>query len=308
MNDCKKDVAQDITDRILAELEKGCVPWHRPWECTGGELPKSMSTGKYYQGVNTFLLGLTGMLEGYSSPWWGTYKQIQTLGGKVRKGQKGSHIVFYKTLTVDEKDENGDATGNEKHIPMLRGFVVFNAGQCDGLGDRYTTVVDGPKHEWVPIDECERVVNEYVNRGPMLIHGGNRACYSPSEDCVRMPEKTAFEVKEEYYSTIFHELTHSTGHAKRLNREGIVENHSFGDPLYSAEELVAEMGAAMICARIGIDQTATVPNSASYLEHWIKVLKGNKKLILGAAAKAQKAMDLVAPVAEETVGKELVTV
>ena len=294
----QRDVAEEVTAAILSALEEGTVPWHRPWVATGGELPRSMSTGKPYRGMNVFLLGTYAMAKGYDSEWWGTFKQIQANGGKVRKGEKASMIVFYKTLQVEDKEKT-ERTGelSTKQIPLLRYFNVFNACQCEDLPEKFTAKAPLPGTEHDRMAEAEAVVEDYVNRGPMLNHrNGDGAWYSPMSDLVNIPELDTFLTAEGYYSTLFHELTHSTGHAKRLDRPGVVEGHRFGSPMYAKEELVAEMGAAMLCARVGIEQEATLPNSAAYVASWIKVLQGDKRFVLSAAALAQKAVDFIAPV------------
>lgn len=275
------DVYEQVTQRVIDLLDAGTVPWHKPWNATSG-MPRSMSTGKTYRGVNVFLLAVTEAAEGYPSSWWGTYRQIQEMGGQVRKGERATSVVFWKLL---EKVDDGNAL----QIPFLRSFSVFNAGQADGLLETYTTT-STTGTEWAPLGRCEQVAAGY--RGPVVRHGGDRACYSPRADVVSMPERTAFENAEGYYSTLFHELTHSTGHASRLARPDLLEFHAFGDQSYSREELVAEMGAAMLAGIVGIEQ-ATVPASAAYVASWLRVLKGDKKLIVQAAAQAQKAADLI---------------
>ena len=298
----KVDVAETVTNLIIEQLEAGVVPWHQPWQSTGGALPRSMSTGRAYRGVNSLLLSMYGDMAGYSSPWWGTYKQIAALGGQVRKGEHGSTIVLYKTFTKTETDAKGDEV--ERRIPIMRAFVVFNAGQADGLPERYTAVTEAVTNQHDRIEVAESIVAGYVmGEGPRVEHGGDRACYSPLLDLVRLPELASFDSPEAYYSTTFHELTHSTGHSSRLDREGIaglLNGHAFGSPLYAAEELVAEMGAAMLCAAVGIEQAAHVPQSASYIDNWLTVLKGDTKLVLKAAAAAQRAVDLIVPDDDET--------
>lgn len=282
-NGSKQDVYAMVTDQVVKALESGTVPWRQPWQASG--FPKSMSTGKNYRGANVFLLGLTATTEGYSSPWWGTYKQIEERGGQVRKGEKSTLVVFWKKGTYSKPDADGEAS--EKSYVMLRYFRVFNAEQADGLPAKFYTAPDA--QPIAPIDACDLIARGYIGRPPVG-HGGDRAFYSPSRDHIQMPARDAFKVSEEYYSTLFHEMTHSTGHASRLNREGIVEGHSFGDELYSKEELIAEMGAAMLCGLAGIENV-TLGNSAAYLASWVRVLKGDAKLVVSAAAAAQKAAD-----------------
>lgn len=281
----RRDVYSEITDAILSALEQGLVPWHKPW--TGGQLPTSMSTNKAYRGVNAFLLGLSP----YASPWWGTYRQIQELGGQVRKGERATAVVFWKRLTVaTTAEERAAGRGNTKQIPMLRHFATFNAEQCDGLPGRYAAA-ESRGIDFDPIAEAEAIVSGYQS-APKIEHRGNQAYYSPRSDQVVMPPRSLFESADGYYSTLLHELTHSTGHPSRLARPTLLESHRFGDESYSKEELCAEMGAAMLSGIAGIAHR-TVPQSAAYVGSWLKVLRGDPKLVIQAAAQAQKACDLI---------------
>ena len=278
------DVYEIVTEQVIAALEAGTVPWHQPWNAIGGE-PKSLSSRKSYRGVNTFLLSTSAMTAGYDSPWWVTYKQASERGGQVRKGEKSTLVVFWKMFKGEDK-----VTGKDKQIPMLRYFRVFNACQCDDL----KVPAEPERREHLPIESCETIANGYLtsDNAPSIQFGGDRACFSPSLDQVRMPIPEAFKTAEGYYSTLFHELTHSTGSAKRLARKDLLEMHYFGDENYSREELVAEMGAAMLSGVAGIDQL-TVPKSAAYIESWLRGLKGDKKLVVAAAGQAQRAADLI---------------
>lgn len=284
----RRDVYAEVTRAIVDQLEAGVVPWHRPWNAEQG-LPVSMSTRRSYRGVNVFLLGMAGQAAGYSSSWWGTYKQIGELGGQVRKGEKSSVVVFWKVFERKATSEERARGLVKVRVPMLRHFNVFNACQADGLGAGFygapaSTVLQ-------PVAECERIVSQWVGR-PLVVHGGDRAFYSPGLDRVQVPAREAFESADGYYSTLFHELTHSTGHASRLARPTLLEAHAFGDESYSKEELVAEMGAAMLSGVAGIEQL-TVPQSAAYIASWLRALKGDPRLVIGAAAQAQKAADMI---------------
>lgn len=300
----KFDVAKVVTDRIIEALEAGTVPWRKPW--VDGQGPTSMANGKRYRGINTFLLGMTAMAREYKSPFWGTYNNIAANGGAVRKGEKSTLVVFYKMLIVDDAKKPGE----KKKIPMLRYFRVFNADQCDwpeGMPPRF---VVAPREAKDAIEECEEIVAGYVRgdgvAGPQLVMGGNAAFYVPISDQIHMPERDQFDTSEHYYSTLFHEMTHSTGAKNRLAREGVTNIDYFGSHQYSKEELIAEMGAAMLSATAGIDEV-TINESAAYLDHWIKVLKGDVKLIISAASAAQKAMDKILGQEveyEETAGAE----
>lgn len=279
-------VYEIVTERICELLENGTVPWHQPWNPELG-LPRSLSTGKLYRGVNVWLLGSSM----YGSPWWGTYKNIAERGGQVRKGEHSTLVVFWKRTERNVIDEQtGDAI--ERSGFLLRYYRVFNVEQCDGLEVPETPGVEAHEHE--PIEAAQAIVDGYISRAgaPRLTYGGERACYSPSLDLLCMPQADTFESAEDFYSTIFHEITHSTGHSSRLDRKELLEFHSFGDESYSREELVAEMGASMLSGLAAIDQL-TLPNSAAYISHWIKVLRGDTRLVVTAAAQAQRASDYV---------------
>lgn len=280
-------VYQIVTERICELLEQGTVPWHQPWNAELG-MPRSLSTDKLYRGINVWLLG-SAMC---TSPWWGTYQQISERGGQVRKGEHGTLVVFWKKTerTVVDHD-TGEET--EQNGFILRYYRVFNAEQCDGLEVPGIPGAEAREHE--PIEAAQLIVDGYINRSdaPRLTYGGDRACYAPRFDTLSMPQPDTFENAEAFYSTIFHEMTHSTGHASRLGRKDLLEFHAFGDESYSREELVAEMGASMLSGLAGIDNV-TLPNSAAYLSHWIKVLKGDARLVVVAAAQAQRAADWIA--------------
>lgn len=285
----KFDAYQVVTDQIIALLEAGTAPWRKPWAATGG-MPVSLSTGKLYRGVNPFLLQMSAMTNGYSSPFWGTYKAIAEKGGQVRKGEKSTVVVFWKTYP--DKTETDPVTGKPKTRFVLRAFRVFNAEQADGLPAEFFPA----PADIVPVDQiesCQAVADRYLaNGGPAVTHAGERACYSPTTDDLTMPPRDLFTGGEEYYSTLFHELGHSTGHSSRLNRPELQTFAHFGDRNYSREELVAEMTSAFLAGATGISP-AVVDNSAAYLASWVRVLKGDNKLVIGAAGQAQKAADLI---------------
>jgi len=283
----RPNVYQVITDRIISQLEQGVIPWHRPWASRGDAgIPRNLRTLKPYRGINVWLL----MSAGFSSPYFLTYKQAQELGGNVRKGEKGLPVVFWK---FGEYEKDNTVTGEtEKHDSvMVRYYTVFNVSQCEGL---QVTPVAPPDSmpEVSPIDACEQVVAGWIGK-PEIQHGGAKACYWPRFDKVNMPDRGTFDSSEFYYSVLFHELGHSTGHANRLNRQTLMETESFGDANYSREELVAEMTAAYICGMTGIENAATEKNSVAYLQSWLKALKADSKLVMVAAQQAQKAADLI---------------
>jgi antirestriction protein ArdC len=264
-----------VTEQILMQLESGVAPWHRPWTT---QFPKNLVSGRGYRGINVFLLTSSG----YGSPYWLTYKQATERGGHVRKGEHGTRVVFWKIGTREV--ENADGETNEKTSVLLRYYTVFNVEQCDGIA--------APDAERVvnPIEECERIVRQMPN--PPAMDQDSRAWYRPSTDTVGMPARNAFHSAEEFYSTLFHELTHSTGHPKRVGREAIEKLNTFGSESYSKEELIAEMGAAMLCGVAGIERK-TLANSAAYLRSWINVLKSDSRMVVSAASQAQKAADYI---------------
>jgi antirestriction protein ArdC len=215
-------------------------------------LPCNLSTLKAYRGVNVFLLAMSG----YDSPFWLTYRQAQKLGGNVRKGEKGSPVVFWKQWETEHA-----TTGDAVKIPLLRHYTVFHVTQCDGI-DRLVPRAEVVDNANPPIESCEAVVANMPRR-PDIRHDFDAAFYRPAQDMVGMPPIGRFDTSAAYYATLFHELTHSTGHADRLNRDGITNPMQFGSEPYGREELIAEMGAAFLCAQCGIE-TATLDNSAAY--------------------------------------------
>lgn len=282
----KQDAYALVTDRILEALEQGIVPWHRPWKVSG---VRSLSTGKAYQGVNVWTLTATAALRGYSSPWWGTYKQIAERGGNVRKGEKATPVVFWKW--IEKKNESGEVTDR---IPLLRYFSVFNLDQCDGLE---APDADAETLEHDPIEAAERIQAEMQKR-PTVQHGGDSAHYVPALDIVQMPYMRQFDTAEHYYGTLFHELVHATGHSSRLNRKGIEASAPFGTPEYSREELIAEMGAAFLCGLSGLEPN--IQHHAGYIGSWLKVLQNDRKMVVQAAAAAQKAANYIAGDSQES--------
>jgi len=275
----KTTVYQIVTNRIIEELEKGVIPWRKPW--AGGGLPVNFITKKPYRGVNCLLLWLSD----YSEPYFLTFNQVNKLGGSIKPGSK-SHIVVYWNW-IDSKTEK-NSKGEPEKIPLLRYYRVFNIQQVSGIEYQSTTrnLSIFEKNE-----NCEQVFNHYSN-GPRLTHEEQRAYYRESADLVNMPKKETFFSSEEYYATLFHELIHSTGHSSRLNREGVVNVAAFGNEDYSKEELIAETGAAFLCARTGIENI-TLENSVAYIQSWLSVLKKDSRFLINATAHAQKAVDFI---------------
>lgn len=284
----KRDIYQEVTDRIIGYLEQGTAPWRNPVKRgTGDGWPKNMDSGKRYRGINVFLLGLQAWESGYSSDYWMTFKQAQANGGQVRKGEKGSLVTFFKMYATNDKQ-----TGEPIEIPMLKHFVAFNVEQIDGI-----EIPDAPKADpdavpFKPLTEAEQIIEGYKTKPAINHDGGKRAFYRPSTDTIHLPQVERFDTRESYYNVLFHEAVHSTGHSSRLDRGLDTDLAPFGSPDYSREELVAEMGAAFLCAASGISPP-TIEQSASYLQGWINVLKGDKRLVVGAASAAQQAADLI---------------
>jgi antirestriction protein ArdC len=277
-----------VTERMIAALERGTVPWRKPWQAAAGR-PRSMSTGQPYRGVNMFLLALTAAEEGYSSPFWGTYRQIGALGGQVRKGERSTLAVFWKQAELEQRDlQSGETT--VKQLPVLRYYRVFNAAQADHLPERFYPA-PGDHSE---ISQPQAVLDGYLSGGPKLVHvAGDRANYHPATDTIRLPLRSQFGTPEDYYATAFHEAGHSTGHSSRLNRPGIAAFDHFGSDKYGREELVAQMTASIMCVETAIDSPAMFENSASYICGWLSALNRDHRLVVTAAAQAQKACDLI---------------
>jgi len=270
-------VYEIVTARILEQLEKGVVPWRKPWRA---ETPCNLISGKPYRGLNVFLLAS----QGYGSRYWLTYQQATKLGGHVRRGEHSTLVTFWHI--GEEKTCTGQDGSIEKtQLFLLRYYNVFNLEQTEGID--IPRVSSSPA--MAPIDRCEAIVAGMPN--PPRREQSDRAWYRPSTDTVGIPALGLFNSSEEYYSTLFHELTHSTGHASRIGREGIEQLYAFGDDSYSREELVAEMGAAMLSGACGIQ--TTFENSAAYLQSWIMRLRSDSRLLISAASAAQKAADFI---------------
>lgn len=287
----RRDIANEVTNKIIEQLEAGVVPWHQPWASTENRLPVSMSTGKAYRGTNAMLLGISAQAHGYTSPLWGTFRQIKELGGAVTKGEHSTMVIFYKPLIQEATNAAGELS-EERKGAVLRAYNVFNLSQTTGL-EHLNVIEEDLRTEHERITGCENAMRAYLTSGgPEFAHdGGDRAFYSPSRDRVSMPELKYFESAEAYYATAFHELTHSTGHSSRLDRNEHREDHYFGSPFYAQEELLAECGSAMACASLGIPQSAIIAQSASYIENWLNALRNDTSLVMKAAAGAQKAVE-----------------
>ena len=278
------EVYEIITGKIVAALENGVAPWRKPWVSVANG-PKNAVTGKLYRGINVLML----MLDGYTDSRWLTFKQAKDLGGSVTKGQKGTPVVFWNWV---EREEERDGVTVTKRVPFLRYYTVFNVEQCEGLKLKPEEIPE-PLNDGQRIEVAEAIVNGY--RNAPKIKNTDHAVYYPLTDQIGIPPVKRFVSKDAYYATLFHELTHSTGHSSRLNR---LEPATFGSDKYAKEELVAEIGAAFLCNLCGID--STLDQNAAYLSGWLKVLKADSKLILTAAGAAQRAVDYIIGDDEET--------
>lgn len=285
------DLYQAVTDRIVAALEAGVAPWIRPWSGGGFEgVPLNAGSSRPYRGVNRVLLTMEAHGKGYRSNRWLTYRQTSELGGRVRRGEHGVQIVFYrlKELPQAAEPERLEDDPRPKVIPLLRAYTVFNLAQVDGLPDRLTPPVPS-QPAWEPQEAAERLLK---GSGARIEHGGPMAFYSPLDDRIQLPDPGAFKDQGSYYATAIHELVHWTGHPDRLDRQ---LGRRFGEAAYACEELVAEMGSAFLCASCRIDGELQHPE---YIAEWLKVLKNDKRAIFTASTKAQRAADFI----ESTVG------
>jgi antirestriction protein ArdC len=282
------DVYGIVTDKIINLLEQGVVPWRRPWTSTG--LPRNLVSKKPYRGINHFLLSASK----YVSPFWLTMRQANELGGQIRKREESAVVVFWKVDAVEDKTEEPE---NEPTDPKARRrfvlgyYRVWNLEQCRLA----QTVLDKlpmiETHDHHPIETADRIVAGMPNP-PQIVHGGSKAFYSTASDRVTMPPRNLFISAEEYAASLLHELAHASGAAKRLNRPSITEAAPFGSAAYSQEELIAEMGAAFLCAEAGISP-AVINNQAAYLAGWLKKVRDERKLLVQAATKAQHAADFI---------------
>jgi antirestriction protein ArdC len=283
-----KDVYTRVTDRIIADLEQGIRPWMKPWhaEHAAGKISMPLRhNGIPYRGMNILLLWGEAMAKGYAAPIWMTFKQALELGACVRKGEHGSLVVFANTVTRTETNADGEDV--EREIPFMKGYTVFNVEQIDGLPAIYYARPENPLPLSERIEQAERFMTA---TGASIRHGGNMAYYAPGPDAIQLPPFEAFKDKESYYATALHELTHWTKHASRLDRD--FGRQKFGDAGYAREELVAELGAAFLCAEIGITPEVR-EDHAAYLASWLKVLQEDKRAIFSAAAHAQRAADFL---------------
>lgn len=282
----KKNVFEMVTDRIVAQLQQGNIPWHKPWGGVAGiDAAISHESGKPYSLVNQMILGKAGE--------WLTFMQVQKEGGRIKRGEEASFVVFWKQCVFEEKvegEKNEDGTDKtiQHVVPVLKWYNVWHIDQTEGIEPKHKAVVDGTAEL---VEDADEIVNTYVLREGIKLQNdkpSDRAFYRPSTDEVVVPMISQYESSAEYYSTMFHELTHSTGHESRLHRLNKVA--AFGSEEYSREELVAEMGAAYLCTMVGVDTDNAFRNSAAYIKGWLQALKNDAKMVVVAAGKAEAAV------------------
>lgn len=280
---------EEVTNQIIALMEQGQIPWHKPWTGTSAGAI-SHNTGKPYSLLNQILLQIPGEYI--------TFNQCQKEGGKVKKGSKAKHVYFWKQYRREMKDEDGnpilkeDGTPKMETIPVLKAFQVFHLNDCEGIKARWADAL--PEAPAKPVEAAEAALMDYVNREGIRLEAdkiSGQAFYSPSRDLINLPCISQYTDTAEYYSTAFHEATHSTGHPSRLHRFEVFDsNAAFGSEQYSKEELTAEIGAACVLHQMGIATPDSLKNSAAYVQGWMKALRDDKQLIIGAAARAEKAV------------------
>jgi len=269
-------VAEIVTEKILAMLDKGTIPWRKPWSGGGCRMPCNLIAGKAYRGINMLLLS---MLDKPSRHWL-TFNQAKAKGGTVRKGEKGAMVVFFKMV----EGNKADAAGNAKRFPMMRYYTVFNLSQCDGIEDPDAKAIE--VRDFTPIEAARRIM-EGMPTCPPIVHEEQKAVYRTLTDTINLPRPETFTKGEEYYCAAFHEQGHATGHKSRLDRNLLGDGED-----YAREELIAEMTAAFLCGEAGID-AATIENSAAYIDTWRKRISADPKLVTAAAQAGQKAADYI---------------
>ena len=285
----RPDVYSRVTDKIVADLEKGVRPWMRPWnaEHAAGRITRPLRhSGIPYKGINVIMLWSAAELKGYRCPLWLTFKQALELGGNVRKGETGEVVVYADRINRTETNAKGEDV--ERAIPFLKGYTVFNAEQCEGLPVQYTHRAEPPPLP--PVQRIEAADSFFAATGAVIRHGGTRAYYAEGSDHVQMPPFETFKDSEGYAATLAHECVHWTKHMSRLARD--MGRVKWGDEGYAREELVAELGSAFLCADLGITPDIR-DDHAAYIATWLKALKDDKRLIFSAASHAQRAVEFL---------------
>ncbi len=276
-----KTVAEIVTEQIIEQLEKGVCPWQKTWTNS----PQNAISKKDYRGINRLITSIVA--SNHTTPYFLTFKQAQELKGNIRKGEHGFPVIFWKLLKYGKVNEDTMEI-TEKNIPFMRYYTLFNLDQTEGI-DLSKFALN--KQVIEPMEQAEKIITDWKDK-PEIRKIGCQPCYKPCSDVVEMPQTEYFKNQEGYYSTLFHELTHSTGHEKRLDRPEVSSSMIFkGSENYAMEELVAELGASFLCSHCSIDRT--IDNSASYISSWLKVLKDDRKMIITASARAEKAMSYI---------------
>ena len=269
-----------VTDKIIELLESGTIPWRKPWTEAG--IPMNLISKRPYRGINLLLLNSLG----YDQNLFLTWKQLKTISGSVKKGEKGIIVVFNKIIE-SQKEKEGDTKIERKSF--LRYYKVFNVAQCIDIPSGFIPPSEKREHE--PMYECESII-EGMTDCPLIRHEDNEAYYVPAMDYINMPNISSFDSSPNYYGTLFHELIHSTGHQKRISRKEVYQNPHYGTEMYSMEELVAEMGSCYLKSHTGIP-IADLDNSAAYIRDWLEVFKGDKRFVVMAASRAQQAVEYI---------------
>ena len=280
------DLYTRVTDTIIADLEQGVRPWLKPWnaEHAAGRITRPLRAGgQPYKGINVLMLWASAMTQNFAAPIWMTFQQAKELKANVKKGSKGSLVVYANRITKTETAEDGGE--NERNIHYMKGYTVFNVEQIEGLPTHFYATAAPPLD---PVQRIETADQFFANTGADIRHGGNQAYYAAESDYVQMPPFVSFTDAESYGSTLAHEMTHWTKHPSRLDRN--LGRKKFGDEGYAREELVAEIGAAFLCCDLGITPEPR-DDHAAYLGHWLAVLKEDKRAVFQAAAHAQRAVD-----------------
>jgi len=277
----KKDVYEIVTQRIIDKLKAGVIPWQKKW-MSKHRRPENFVSKRKYKGILNMML-LSSL--GYDSPYFLTFNQGKKLKAKLRKGEKGCPVTFWKILDKEEIDKDTGEKKKKKFF-FLRYFTVFNVEQFDDL-DYPKPVQPEEAKDFDPIKTSEELIARFPADTAKIKHAGDSAFYSPLNDSITLPKKETFDSEQDYYNVRFHETVHSTGHSSRLDR---IKSTSFGSNEYGKEELVAELGASFLCSEAGIFNSIA-DNSASYLDNWIKALKGDSKLLTGACSGARKAVE-----------------
>ena len=282
----RPDVYSRVTEQVIAHLDRGVRPWVKPWraENTDGRVVRPLRfNGLPYSGINILMLWGAALAEGFSAPTWMTFRQAKELGANVRKGEKGSLVVYANAVVRTETTDDGNEI--EREIPFLKGYTVFNVEQIDGLPDQY---YGKPEPRLTPVERIAHADAFFAATQADVRHRGPQAFYAQANDYIQLPPAEAFVDIEAYYSTLAHEVVHWTKHASRLNRD--FGRKQFGDDGYAREELVAVLGAAFLAADLEITPEVR-EDHASYLDHWLSILKADKRAIFQAAAHAQRAAD-----------------